>query len=259
MEYFFARLPVISRKVRKGSDMLLMFDFDGTLAKIAKTPKDARIKKSSKILLEKLSGLFNVAVISGRKLSELKAKVGLQDVIYAGNHGLEWQIGKNVKRVESSRATKGKLLPIKKLLQKIVLNYPGAFVEDKVFSLSVHYRKLDAKKAGELVRSAEKQIASAVKNNEFIITPAKKAIEIRPNVKWNKGEFAKFLVQYLGKNSNSGILTFYIGDDRTDEDAFNALRGGVTVRMGRQKESSAHYFIKPGEIDKLLIWFASLE
>ena len=104
------------------------------------------------------------------------------------------------------------------------------------------------------MKEVSKILSSIKKDNIFSSARAKKTIEICPKVNWNKGIFADFLVRYLEKKKRHSLSAFYIGDAQTDEDAFMVLRKGITVRMGRKEKSSARYFIKTNEIDKLLSW-----
>jgi trehalose-phosphatase len=232
-----------------------MFDFDGTLSKIAKTPKDAYLKKSTKDLLENLSKDFYIAIISGRSLFDIKSKVGLPNLIYAGNHGLEWQIGKNKKNIKISAEQIKSLSAVKKEFQIITSKFKSLLLEDKSLTLSLHYRLLDSKDRSKFLNEVSKITSSIKKENIFSVTRSKKTIEIRPSVAWDKGIFANFLVKYLESKNHYSLLAFYVGDAQTDEDAFRALQKGITVRMGKKQQSLAHYFIKTNEIDKFLSWF----
>jgi trehalose-phosphatase len=254
--YFFDCLPEIDEKLRKAQKFILMFDFDGTLSQIAKTPKKAYLKESTKSLLKKLGEHFYVAVISGRALFDIKSKVGISNLIYAGNHGLQWQIGEKIKTIKFDAKIRKRLLLIKKTFKKLLSSYPGAFVEDKYFTLSVHYRLLDKKICSRFIKDAAKIISPIKKNNTFLVVRAKKTIEIRPKINWDKGSFAGFLVKQLEKKNNCSFLPIYVGDDVTDEDAFTALKkNGITVRVGKRAKSSAQYYIKSQkQVDKFFAW-----
>jgi len=88
------------------------------------------------------------------------------------------------------------------------------------------------------------------------VVRAKKTIEIRPKINWDKGSFAGFLVKQLEKKNNCSFLPIYVGDDVTDEDAFTALKkNGITVRVGKRAKSSAQYYIKSQkQVDKFFAW-----
>lgn len=254
MEYFFDRLADIEKKMQENKSCIFMFDFDGTLSEIAETPDKACLEKSIKDLLEKLSKSFFVAIISGRTLLDVKSKVDLPKLIYAGSHGLEWQIKNENKIAKINGKIKENLPVVKKEFEELVLNYKGTFIEEKPFGFSVHYRILKEEGAGNFLEDAEKIISNIEKNGLFMAVVSEKAIEVRPNIKWDKGEFAKYLLEYLGKEKNKAFLPVYVGNGKTDEDAFKVLRNGITVRIGESDESLANYFIKTGEINKFLLW-----
>jgi trehalose-phosphatase len=227
-----------------------MFDFDGTISKIARTPEEAYLEESTKKILRNLIKKNYVAVISGRELSDVKNKVGLIGLIYAGNHGLEWEIGRKRDSILISLATKNALEETKKIFKIVIKKYPGVLIEAKGFSLSVHYRKLTQKKQRFFLQELKRNNYFIDNGKLFSITKGKKVLEIRPSINWNKGKFIKFLLgQFNGK-----FFPFYVGDDITDETAFRILRKGITVRMGKKQQSLAHYFIKTNEIDRVLSW-----
>lgn len=240
--------------MQKAKNCILMFDFDGTLSKIAKTPKEAYLKKSTRDLLKKLSKDFHIAIISGRTLSDVKSKVRLPNLIYAGNHGLEWQIGKTRKNIKIPAKHLKSLLAVKKEFKIIASKYQGLLLENKHLTLSLHYRLLDKKYVSKFLKEVSKIIYSIKKDNIFSVIRSKTTIEICPKVAWNKGVFADFLVKYLRDKKHQPLIAFYIGDAQTDEDAFRTLQKGITVHMGKKKKSSARYFIKANEIDKFLSW-----
>lgn len=209
--------------------LLLLLDYDGTLVPIKKNPKLARLSPKRKAFLRKLAACPGVklAIISGRKLSELKKMVGIPELIYAGNHGLE--IEKDLKLWTHPEAVYIPL-PLKKQLKR-KLRYPEILIEDKGLSLSVHYRLLPPKK----VPLFKKDFMRLVKpwGRTVKITGGKKVLEIRPPVDWDKGKAVKWIINRLRPEK---YFPVYIGDDKTDEDAFLALRQkGLTIHVGKGK------------------------
>jgi trehalose-phosphatase len=250
MKYFFRCLSKITKEIQL-KNCIFMFDFDGTLSKIAKTPEEAYLEESTKKTLRDLSKKNYLAIISGRELSDVKNKVGITGLIYAGNHGLEWEIGGKRNGIIIPLVAKNALEETKKIFKIVAKKYPGVLIEGKGFSLSVHYRKITQKKTKIFLQELKR-------NNYFInnskllsVTKGKKVLEIRPSVNWNKGMFIKFLLGQF----NSKFFPIYIGDDTTDETAFRILQKGITIRMGKKQQSYAKYFIKINEMDKLLLWF----
>lgn len=102
-------------------------------------------------------------------------------------------------------------------LKEATSDVKGAFVEDNRFCISVHYRQVLEKDYALL----EKKVHAILSNYpKFHVTIGKKVLEIRPSIKWNKGHALIYLLEALGFSDSSNVFPFYIGDDKTDEDAF---------------------------------------
>ena len=119
---------------------ILFLDFDGTLAKIVKQPQKAKLHPKIRLLLRKIAQdrKYRLAIISGRALEDVKNKVGIKDIVYAGNHGLEIEgpkIGFISPRLDKFKLT---LRRLKAKLQKELGPVRGVLIEDKGLSLSVH-------------------------------------------------------------------------------------------------------------------------
>ncbi len=239
---------------------LLFLDFDGTLAPIVDFPEDAALPSKTREILTTLCGQEQVrlAVISGRSLVDLKQRTGLgnlmNNVIYAGNHGLEIE-GPGLHFGEpSAERSRPKLIEITARLSAQLLSIPGAQVEDKGLSASVHYRRVPDEFVAEVRRHAEAVIASS--NGRFVMKEGNKIYEIRPNVPWHKGAAVNWIGTALGMQRD---LAVYIGDDTTDEDAFSALPDGVTIKVGPAAATSANYFVDNTEdVQHFLLWLTEI-
>lgn len=244
MKYLFDNLPDISEITKLFKGYLVMFDFDGTISPLAPTPSHAYLPKIIKKRLQEASKCFPVAIISGRSLSDIRNKIRLKNLIYAGNHGLEWQMGGKTARFPIPKKTTKLLLMIRQGLNKIEDIYPGVLLEHKGLSLSIHYRQLACKSIFKFKKDVIKIITSSNSRGSIEILEGKKVVELRPNLNWNKGKFALFILKYLQKKFKYKLLPIYIGDDTTDEDAFAALTAGITIRVGTKRYSQAKYYIK---------------
>lgn len=254
MKYLFDYLPEIEKKIR-GRALLLMFDFDGTLSPLAPAPGRARFPAPAKRELKKCSRFFPVVIVSGRSLKDIENKAGVKNIAYSGNHGLEWKIGKKTGRILAAKKNAESLTAAEKKLEKILPAYPGALLENKNLSLAVHYRSL----APALVRGFKKDIARIIKplcrSGRWRILKGKKVVELNPNSGWNKGKFILFVRRYFQNKTKLKILPVYAGDDATDEDAFRALKSGITIKIGQSKKSRANYYLKnPGQLAEFLSW-----
>lgn len=235
MKYLYRNLPVILKRLWQASGLILFLDFDGTLAPLAPVSEQAKISKTAKQTLKKCAQLFRIVIISGRTLPDIRKRVGLPELIYAGNHGLEWQVGKKYSRIPVSWATQRSLRAAVARLRSLERDYQGVLFEDKRLSLALHYRQLSSSRVRVFKKKVGPILQSLTNNRHLSITHGKKVIEIRPNINWHKGHLA----QAMAHKS----LAIYLGDDRTDEDAFRALKTGITIRVGKNKKSQAAYYV----------------
>lgn len=247
------------KDIRKDSgerEIILFLDYDGTLTPIAKTPDRAVLSQENKELLERLAGMprHQVVIVSGRRLSDVKEMVGIENIIYIGNHG--WEVAGSSMQFENLIPLEfySTMQSIKNELDKHLSEIPGAFVEDKGITMSVHYRL--ARDKGFLVRRIVERICLPYKRKGSIkFLEGKKVYEIRPPVDWDKGKAVQWIIkrQEILKG-NVHVLPIYIGDDSTDEDAFKVLKNkGITVLVGKSKFSSADYTLTgPHQVTEFL-------
>ncbi len=245
-EYFYAEgsgWDLVRRGLIAGRRLKLFLDYDGTLVPIRRTPQAAAPSGTLLELLRRAaaSPCADVSLVTGRGLRDISTMLGLRGITYIANHG--FQIAAPGGRWEHPGAVK--LLPaLRKLrirLDGALGGWKGIIVEDKRFTLSVHYRLAGGASGPGLNRLISGIVAGH--DGGLRITKGKKVLEIRPDLPWDKG---RAVIMALGPEKPSDEpLAVYFGDDRTDEDAFNALRGrGVTVRVGRRGASAARYFVK---------------
>jgi trehalose 6-phosphate phosphatase len=253
----FESIPQIQDQLAKAAHLLICLDFDGTLAPIALHPAEVQLPPDVAQLLESLVQCPNtsVAIVSGRDRTDLQARVGIAGLIYAGNHGLEIS-GPGFIFIEpgavAHRTALGKLATT--LAQKLH-GFAGVFVEDKGLTLTVHYRLAGDHAADEVKQIVHAALANA--SHPFLLTVGDKVYEIRPRVYWHKGEAVAWIREKLGKPD---ALVVYLGDDVTDEDAFEALKNDITVNVGPSGETAARYHLAgPGDVKRFLEWMAHAE
>lgn len=261
MQYFFD----VWQRVRKrllGKHVILMLDYDGTLAPICDTPGEARLPYASKEVLLRLaaSAFCKIAIISGRTLADIKKMVDLKGIIYVGNHGLQIE-GPKIKFESPVPSGYRKLLNVlKEELTRKLSCVKGVFIEDKQLTLTVHFR-LVAKKQVAFVKTVfHETVIVALVRNKIKIKPGKKVLEIRPPVNWDKGKSVLWLLGRYKFMLGNNTIPLYMGDDVTDEDAFKALlRKGITVAVGKDSDSSAQYYLRsPDEVKECLLRIAQL-
>jgi trehalose-phosphatase len=196
--------------------------------------------------LERLvrAGRCRIAVISGRALPDIRDRVGIAGIVYGGNHGLEVEGAGVMYRCPVPFTARRALDDVRGKLEKALSPVPGVFLEDKGISLTVHFRKA---KRGELpvVAHAVEEAAGPYRMPGGVdVRPGKEVFEVRPFVAWNKGKTVQWLLEE-GTAGGEAPLPVCVGDDRTDEDAFRAVRDrGVTVFVGAPRQTKARYYLK---------------
>ena len=251
-------LPPIEAKIQRVEELALFLDYDGTLTSIRSRPEAARLPVNTRHLLEELSrqpGIW-VAVVSGRALLDLKRKVGIKGICYVGNHGLELQ-GPKLRHINPVAQKSQPLLKrIARLLKRALKPIVGAWVEDKGLTLAVHYREV--KPQDKLaVRNLFHEVVRPYREQQQVrVTAGKQVFEVRPPVRWTKGTVVQWLLaRREALRSGATILPIYIGDDQTDEDAFEALRGrGICIAVGASNPlTRAQYRVSsPDEVVRFL-------
>ncbi|XP_065223860.1 uncharacterized protein Tps1 isoform X2 [Planococcus citri] len=221
----------LSKYIGQTDKLALLLDYDGTLAPIAPHPDLAILPNETKCVLERLANTPDVfvAIVSGRNVNDVKEKVGIEGLTYAGNHGLE------ILHPDGSRFVhpmpqefEGKVKDLLKALQDQVCK-DGAWVENKGALLTFHYRETPPDVRPELVAKAQQLIQA----NGFKAGQAHCAIEAKPPVHWNKGRASIYILRTaFGLDWSERVRIIYAGDDVTDEDAMQALKGmAATFRV----------------------------
>jgi trehalose 6-phosphate phosphatase len=245
-------LAEVRQQVRDADRVSVFLDFDGTLTPLVDDPADARLDPAMKAVLEALAqrGQTLLVFISGRSLGDLQQRVGIPNLVYAGNHGLEIS-GGGLNFVEPVALAKRDLLShLVEGLKGSLHQIRGAWVEDKTLTASVHYRQAAARDERAIANIVQAALAhhSAI----FQLNAGKKVFEIVPRTKWHKGAAVCWINARL---AGHGVTSIYIGDDRTDEDAFVLLPGEITIRVGHAGDTAARYHVEdPGQVRVFLEW-----
>jgi len=234
----------IERRLGSAKQVLLLLDFDGTLTPIVGRPEEAELSPEMEEILKFLAKKrgFKVAIISGRSLSDLKERIKIRDIIYVGNHGLEIEKGKKTFIYPEASKSIQTMKKLKKTLKAKLRSIEGTILEDKRVGLAIHYRLVKSSDLSELKRAVAQIFRPFLEKGKIRVTCGKKLLEARPPIIWDKGKAASML---LDSFKQEDPLSVYLGDDRTDEDAFSTLDGkGITVFVGKPRKSKAKFFLK---------------
>ncbi len=222
-----------------GARALLAFDFDGTLAPIVASRDAAAMRGRTFALFKRVCALYPTAVISGRSRRDVRSRLQGARVRYVvGSHGLEPGF--------DSPETEAALDEARTELARLVAKTPGLDLEDKRYSLAVHFRKARRKR---LASTAILAVLDRLETPMRVI-PGKFVLNAVLAASPNKGDALLEL-----RTRARADVALYVGDDVTDEDVFRLDQPGrlLTVRVGRSRTSAAAYFLRDQlEMDALL-------
>ena len=238
---------------KKASKRILFLDYDGTLVGFKTDINKAKPDPSLYDLLGRLSAdeSNEIVLISGRDRVKMEEWFGHLDLNLIAEHGV-WKKRKG--GIWSSKRGltdhwKEDIFPI---LNSYVERTPGAFIEEKSYSLVWHYRKVPKGLAELRMSELSNNLAYLIKDKGLQLLQGNKVIEIK-NVEINKGKAA---ISHMFNKEYDFVLA--IGDDHTDEDIFKALsEEAYTFKVGSSM-SAAKFFLKnPEEVRYFLNYLAS--
>ncbi|KAK9059231.1 hypothetical protein SSX86_021850 [Deinandra increscens subsp. villosa] len=232
---------IVNRAHKK--KIVIFLDYDGTLSPIVDDPNRAFMSIDMHTAVKGVAKYFPTAIISGRSCDKVYELVGLTEISYAGSHGMDiifpakdtisinhtnyirstHKQGKKVNLFQPAREFIPVINEVFRILVEVTKDIPGAFVENHKFCTSVHYRNVDEKSWPIIAQRVHDVLKDYPR---LILTHGRKVLEIRPLIDWDKGKAVEFLLESLGLSNINDVLPIYIGDDRTDEDAFKVLREG---------------------------------
>ena len=248
-------------KLANEKRVAVFLDYDGTLTPIVERPEDATLADKTRQAVRKLAEQCTVAVISGRDLKDVQQLVGVKNIFFAGSHGFDIA-GPDDWQLQSEKGSK--FLPAlgeaEQELRARLQGIQGSLVERKKFSIAVHFRQV----ADDRVEQVE-HIVDRVLNDHKGLRKGfgKKVFELQPEIDWHKGKALQWLLEALDLN-DTDVLPIYLGDDVTDEDAFEVLRDrgiGIFVKgEGGPHETAARYTLEdPDEVREFLLALAEVE
>jgi len=235
--------------ISAAAHILLLSDYDGTLTPIVSRPEEAILSLEVREKIHALAeaSAFSVGIISGRPLPEIKAMVGVAGIYYAGNHGLEME-GPGLKLIiPAAEAARAEIKDLTKQFSAKLANIAGVIVEDKGLGLSIHYRLVKKSQVNAVAEIFHQITSPRLREGKIKVTSGKKVWEVRPPIDWHKGKAVETIMAEIKKVLKcEQLLTIYLGDDTTDEDAFKIIHRprGWSIFIGQENPSSnADYFL----------------
>lgn len=223
---------------------IVFCDYDGTLAPIVENPSDAVMPEPTRRSLERLARVAPVVIVSGRDLDDVRQLTGLAQVWYAGSHGFD-VAGPNGEREQHATEYLPDLDSAEAQLRRRLESLPGSSVERKRFAVAVHYRRLPELRIPEVEAAVD---AVAASHGRLRRTGGKRVFELRPAVAWDKGQAMLALLRVL--DGDGDAVPIFVGDDVTDEDAFDALRCRATAEAGAGPGGGGIAIVVRGEDDQ---------
>ena len=230
---------------------VIFLDYDGTLTPIVERPDLAVLSNEMRDVLKELCRKYTVSIVSGRDRRDVENLVGLEGIFYAGSHGFDIK-GPKVSMIQpQAQETISVIQKITEYFKNKFSGIEGLLVEEKKFSVAVHYRLVDESKYLEKIEKEVRRIVDLEK--ELRLMSGKKVFEILPNIDWNKGKAILWIMQALNISWDESSI-IYIGDDTTDEDAFRAIRTrgcGILVSDGLRASTADFWLKSPDDVKKL--------
>jgi trehalose-phosphatase len=231
---------------------VIFLDYDGTLTPIVDHPDAARLNDASRVALLRLSGLCGLAIISGRDLADVRKRVAIEGIWYAGSHGLDI-LGPGGEPTQHQEGT-GHLRALdaaEHWLRERLAAVGGCLVERKRFCIAMHHRQVGDADVPAVKQAAEKMRAAYP---TLRLTMGNKIVELRPDIGWDKGKALRWLIKHHDGDPGC-VLPIYIGDDLTDEDAFREVERdgvGILVSPADQPTRAAYRLADPEAVGCLL-------
>lgn len=211
----------------------LFLDFDGTLVELADAPDAISVPPEVTLLLGRLSERLEgrVALVSGRSIADLERYLDCGALAVSGSHGLELRLRNGSQIPLGARHD---LSAARERVRQLAGEAPGLLVEEKPFSVALHYRQ-----APEERSRVTDGMAEIARSAGLALQQGKMVIEIRPQGA-DKGDAVR---AFMAQPDFSGARPLFVGDDLTDEDAFEAAAAmdGAGILVGAARHTAARW------------------
>ena len=235
---------------------IILMDFDGTLAEFNLDPDAVTLPPSRQIVLQTLAKRADLTagIISGRRIADLRERVpAAPSIFFAGLHGLEIE-GPGLRFAHHAMALAAPGISLlAKDLRRAVKPLAGVFVEDKVYSVVLHLRGASTADRLHAVTRFNALAEPFLAEGTVRLQPGDNVLELLPNVDWAKGDAVRAIMRHVEADTKETVWPVYIGDDATDEDAFDEIgTNGLTVAVGKRGAAAAFQIDDPAAVECFL-------
>jgi trehalose 6-phosphate phosphatase len=235
--------------------LVVLSDFDGTLASFDVDPSVPRLSGETRRALEVLAARDDVTVglVSGRRLDDLDRRTQLPPHVYlAGLHGLEIRHGTHAWHHPDLVESHAVIDQVAEAISAAVGSVPGVRLEDKGLSITVHVRAVDPARRPAVLHTALDAARTWLDSGVLKVIDASEAVELLPNIPWNKGDAVRWIVDDIEAHARQKVWCIFFGDDLTDEEAFRAVRDGLTVVVGPRPSRARLRLNSPADVATVL-------
>lgn len=240
--------------------LVLLFDFDGTLAEFHEDPEAPELTPERWDLLSCIARdpAVSLGIVSGRRLDDLRARTRLPDHVYhAGLHGLEIEVAGQRTTHPDLAAAEARMEGLADCLQRLLTEFPEAYIEDKGASVAVHTRRLPKDRYEKVFARSDVLAVPWIAEGHVRRLEGNAVVEYLPNISGHKGEATKWITADVESKFARPAWVAYIGDDITDEDAFRVIDLGIGVLVGLRPTSATHKLDGIPDVDRFLRWLAA--
>lgn len=240
---------------RRGARLVVLSDFDGTLAEFDLDPTLPRIRSDAFAALVALSSLSRVTLglVSGRRVADLARRVPLGSEVYmAGLHGLEIVVDDRHWRHDAVERALTAVQALEASLAPVVAGTAGACLEAKGAAVAVHVRGVARDDRARVLAAADATAAPWLAAGALRQLVGADVHEYLPAAHWTKGDAVRWIVHDVERETGQEAWVAYFGDDLTDEDAFRAVDEGVSVVVGRRASAARYRLDAPADVAAVL-------
>jgi len=219
---------------------VVLLDFDGTLCEFQADPTAVQLPETRRRAIARIQKRATVAIVSGRRLDDVRQRCALDEAVFAGLHGLEIEgLGERYVHPDLERASAA-VAEAAATLRAMAARIPGAFLENKKASVVLHFREANADGQRAALDAFASGSAPYVESGRLRVMRGSYVLELLPNIDWNKGHAVRWILERLERRKGP-VFPVYIGDDVTDQDALAAVeRDGLPIAASDRVTANVH-------------------